>query len=176
MGLGFGARNWINVNAIQMQRSTALWTKKQPGPTKRFMNDQMKYYSFNFEFTHTWATNVIDDPYEGSYGRRSLSTLEIGPEYEDYGLKTISFTHVLLAKFFFLPIFLALLVFALLIALALKCAFKSNNIFMKIFAFLKSCLFFNLPIRYVQEMYFDLAIVGMKNLSFIGTGIELSWI
>lgn len=120
----------------------------------------MGFYSFNFDFTFDIALAILPDPYEGSSRRRNLATSSIEPKYSDFGFKTISFVHVMFAKFFLLPIFMLVCFVALFISLGLKMFNPKNSTFEKIFSTVKYVCFFNLPIRYVQEMFFDLSIVG----------------
>jgi len=86
----------------------------------------------------------------------------------------MSFTHVLLAKLFLLPILAALFFIAFIIALCFKCAFGKIQIVDKIFMFFKYFLFFNLPIWYVMEMYQDLVISALVNLSMLDRNKEFN--
>lgn len=97
--------------------------------------------------------------------RRELASSETQDEwYQSYGFKTISFTHVLLSKLFLLPILFALFFVALIISFVFKCMFNKSWVMDKIFLFFKYFCFFNLPIRYVIEMYQDLMISALVNI------------
>lgn len=94
----------------------------------------------------------------------ATTTTSENEKYTSYGFKSISFTHVLLSKLFLLPILLALFLVALFISFIFKCVFSKSSVVDKIFLFFKYLCFFNLPIRYMIEMYQDLMISALVNI------------
>lgn len=73
-------------------------------------------------------------------------------EFRWYGFRSISFVHVCLAKLFFLPIVLIILAFFLLFAFLLK-KFVKKTFTNTLFNISFYCLFFNVPLRYLLEMF-----------------------
>lgn len=98
----------------------------------------------------------------------ATTTTSENEKYFDYGFRSVSFTHVLLAKLFLLPILLALFLVALVISFIFKCVFSKSWVADKIFLFFKYFCFFNLPIRYLIEMYQDLMISALVNIWLLG--------
>ena len=66
-------------------------------------------------------------------------------ELKRYGFRSISFLHVLLAKLFFLPIVILILLVFFLLSLVIKTMIK-KEFTTKVYNVAFYCLFFNIPI------------------------------
>jgi len=130
-----------------------LWAEKQSDYVHNFYKAQMNTYWFNPSLIYDMWSDAIDDPFKDSWWMLATTTTSENEKYTAYGFKSISFTHVLLSKLFLLPILFALFLVALCISFTFKCAFSKSWVADKIFLFFKYFCFFNLPIRYVIEMY-----------------------
>jgi len=99
---------------------------------------------------------------------RELSNTQLNDEeFWRYGFWTISFLHVCLAKLFFLPIIIIILVGFLIIS-ALVNFIVWKNWTSKVYYVALYGLFCNIPLRYMMEMYQDLVIAALVNIWLIG--------
>ena len=113
---------------------------------------------------------MVKEPYFDSneVQKRFLSDSNLEEdEFIRYGFVSVSFLHVALAKLFFLPIILVILTCFTFMALVLKLTLKSS-IWLKLFSLSLYCLFFNIPLRYLIEMFQDLLIAAFVNVWLIG--------
>jgi hypothetical protein len=93
---------------------------------------------------------MIKDPYFENYElenkrRNMIDTGLNNEELKRYGFRSISFLHVLLAKLFFLPIVILLLLCFFTISLIVKIIIK-KEFTTKVYNIAFYCLFFNIPI------------------------------
>ena len=100
---------------------------------------------------------MVKDPYFDTNEvtkRRTLSDTHLqDEEFRRYGFWSISFLHVLLAKLFFLPIIMIVMFGMLLISIGLKIVKRDNKIVKNIHYFALFGVCFNVPLRYMLEMY-----------------------